>query len=369
MDILLIGSGICAKTFLSVMTRSPHTVTQILGNTEDHPDSCSILPVVSNVFDKIHKRSSFNKDSINLTKISLCDQNGNLLRMFDVDETFAQLGEFRSIDWEPLNNLIGGDPKPNKILEDSMVKAFDYGFDKIKVSFINGDILDFDLVVITDNDDYIRNKVLRIKQSRQDLGWLMWHWSTDDEILGEEDFLQCSGHKYYFKVHRTPTKTQCFMALPKRDIETYALNEVIDEVVDRCHQFDPIIGRVFASAPKARIKPLKMISGISERWIDNRLALCGPAAIKLLPTSSFEIPLAIKGAFILAQNVAEKDGQTVDHGLKEYVKQCHEMMESVRFITYKHFKDDFTRTRPRNSEEMDRFLHQIFASVSKGLAI
>ena len=335
MRVLIVGAGVAGLTLaarLAQQNREPIVVERATDVEQGY--AIGLYPLGSCVLHGIHAYDEFVAAGQIVETYELADGAGRRLQTMDMKVLTDDVGPMVMLGRAELLGLLeraAGVP----VRRAMTVTELHQDPDGVDVTFADGTVDRFDLVVAADGiNSAIRERVFG-PQPGFDTGWVLWTWWADADRFDPVIVREFWGRGWFFGAYPSPGQTMCAAGGAAADFTTSAADrdggngaDVAALLRDRIQPLagnDPSIAGAIDDLDRAYAWPIRDVR--SSRWFDGRVALCGDAAAAFLPTAGVGASNALRGAAALADELSRADASSIPLALELYEKRCRNVVE------------------------------------------
>lgn len=342
---LIIGAGVAGASLAALQHKRGRHPVLIERAVEHAPAGYMLgaLPLSGNLFHTLDRYDEYLATSCAVDAYEIGDQNGRVLRRFDMSELFSGGGDFRGIERGKLIDALSGGVTVTYGLTATAVNQTP---DAVAVTFSDGTTAEFDVVVVADG---IHSMTRGLIQPPTDLsgfdsgwgGWVVWAPpgdqppSTYTEYWGAGRFAGVYPVKGRMGIFiggpRTTTKIgpQKFAAKFRASAELSARLEIALQALEA--DPDPF----YWSFSDFR----------SEHFAYGRVILLGDSAAGFLPTAGVGANMAMDSAAALDDELSRTGRDTVEFALGLYERRQRDRVIAAQSNSRMLAKLMFSRSR------------------------
>ncbi|MET0532459.1 MAG: FAD-dependent monooxygenase [Microvirga sp.] len=248
----------------------------------------------------------------------ICDENGRLLTQIETHNFWGAVGPCRSTKrstlWQILRNEIRTE------IELRSVIYIDNQDDRAFVSFDNGDVDEYDLVVGADGvNSTVRELAFPRGPLPEYVGNICWRFIAHNEgglrdwtvMLGRDRSLLCK------PISPSELYVYADLSVAKSEVSRYSALTMLPPL------FDSVAGpfkKVLRLASSTDVHFSELVRLRLDRWHSNRVVLIGDAAHAAPPSMAQGAGLAIEDALVLADELA--NDTRVHLAMKRFENRC-----------------------------------------------
>jgi salicylate hydroxylase len=175
---LIVGAGVAGASLAALLRRrGRHPV--LIERAEAGASAgymLGLLPLAGNLLHALDRYPQYLEASCSVGAYEFGDGRGRIVRHFGFGDFFAANGDYRGIDRGSLIDVVSGD---GVVSRGTLVVAIKQGVDAASVTFSDGTIAEFDLVVVADG---LHSATRSLVQPQRELGsydskwggWVVW---------------------------------------------------------------------------------------------------------------------------------------------------------------------------------------------------
>jgi 2-polyprenyl-6-methoxyphenol hydroxylase-like FAD-dependent oxidoreductase len=192
--------------------------------------------------------------------------------------------------------------------------------DAVEVSFDDGTIERFDLVVACDGIESSTREVVFGPAKGYNSGWTLWTWWADVHRFDPTAAREWWGAGAIFGAYPAPGQVMCVAGGPTAPVQGDDVRSVLQHHLADLIDHVPGVGAAIDDLGDGYSWPMRDVR--SDRWVDRRVALCGDSAVGFMPTAGVGASCAMRAAAGLADELSRADAASVPLALSYTQKRC-----------------------------------------------
>jgi 2-polyprenyl-6-methoxyphenol hydroxylase-like FAD-dependent oxidoreductase len=329
MRVLIVGGGMAGLTLagrLCQQGRAPVIVER--ARSVEGGYALGLYPVGSCVLHGLGSYRELVSRAIVLQRYELADGSGRVLQSFDLSVLTGAGGPLLMISRSDLLRLLEASCTGAELRRGVTVSSLARHADAVEVSFDDGTVERFDVVVACDGvESSVRGQVFGPAKG-YDSGWVLWTWWADADRFDPTVTREWWGAGFFFGAYPAPGQVMCAAGGPANARHSAGVRSLLQQHLGELIDHVPAVGAAVDDLGDAYPWPMRDVR--AERWIDGRIALCGDAAVAFMPTAGVGASYAMRAAAGLADELSRADGASVPLALERYEKRCRSVVERAQ---------------------------------------
>lgn len=326
MKTLIVGAGLAGLTLaarLCQQGRAPVIVER--ASSIEGGYALGPYPLGSCVLHGLGTYEQLVKRSIPLKRYELASGSGRVLQEFDLSILTGAGGPLLMITRSDLVRLLEASCTDADLRWGVTVSSLIQHPDTVEVSFDDGTIERFDVVVACDGIDSPTRERVFGRATGYDSGWMLWTWWADAQRFEPNVAREWWGPGCLFGAYPAPGQVMCAAGGPTESLRGGDVRSVLQHHLADLIDHVPVVGAAVDDLGDGYSWPMRDVR--SDRWIDRRFALCGDSAVGFMPTAGVGASCAMRAAAGLADELSRADAASVPLALELYQKRCRSVVE------------------------------------------
>ncbi|HET7301864.1 MAG TPA: NAD(P)/FAD-dependent oxidoreductase [Candidatus Saccharimonadales bacterium] len=322
--ILIVGAGIAGLTLAGLLKKDGFKPVVIERDTKETFNTSGymigLMPLGAQVLNKLNLYSDYTKHSLAISDYGLYSLKGKLLNHFGMDAIISNLGSYQSISRPQLIKLLQSTCDEPRF--GVTVKSFSNTADGKQITFSDGSVETFDLVVIADG---IHSTTRQLAFGKDDYayrqtGWGGWAWFVDNPPQLAHTYREYWGADRFLGLYPVENnKLGIFLGGNMKDIKKKGHAAIAAATAKKIKHADLDFANL--------LKPLQESDDLffwdfhdcrTEKWVNGNVVLVGDAADGFLPTAGVGASMAMDSAARLADELSRMSPQYLPYALKLY---------------------------------------------------
>jgi len=323
---LIIGAGIAGLTLaarLCQQGRPPVVVERSASVGRGY--AIGLYPAGSCVLHGLGTYDELTRQAIALERYELANADGRRLQSFDMSVLTAAAGPLWMVTRGDLLKLLESSCRRAELRRGVTVRSLGQEPGSVTATFDDGSVGKFDAVVGCDGI-HSRARDLVFGPARGfESGWLLWTWWAGAGQFDPQTAREWWGAGWVFGVYPVPGQVMCAAGGPAQPASRDGVRALLRrQLATLCHR-EPAVAAAIDEMDDPH--PWAMADRRSSRWFNNRVALCGDAAVAFMPTAGVGASCALRAAAGLADELSRADATAVPLALERYEKRCRGFTE------------------------------------------
>ncbi len=301
--VLIVGGGMAGLTLaarLCQQGRVPVIVER--SRSVEGGYALGLYPVGSCVLHGLGSYQELVDRAIVLERYELADGSGRVLQSFDMSVLTGAGGPLLMISRSELLRLLEASCIGADLRRGVTVSSLVQCSDAVDVSFDDGAVDRFDVVVACDGVESSTREQVFCPATGYDSGWALWTWWADANRFDPTVAREWWGAGCIFGAYPAPGQVMCAAGGPAEDFRGDDVRSVLQEQLSNLIDHVPVVGAAIDDLVDAFSWPMRDVR--AARWIDGRVALCGDAAVGFMPTAGVGASYAMRAAAGLADELS-----------------------------------------------------------------
>lgn len=321
--VLIVGAGIAGLTLAGLLEKRGLKPVVVERDSEKKFNKSGymigLMPLGGRVLTALGLRDAYLKNSISVDEYSMYDGRGNQLNHFDM-EAISDYGQYQGISRPRLIEILMaacGKPRFGTTVTD--IKEDESG---TRVTFNDGKVEDYDLVVIADGIHSQTRELVFGKENHnyRQTGWGGWAWFVDMPPQLENayrEYWMSSGFMGLYTVE--DNKVGVFLGGPIKDIKKAGHSKIATNAIKQIKKHDIDIAALLEPLVKSDDLFFWDFHDVrSESWRTKHVVLLGDAADGFLPTAGIGASMAMDSAAALNDELSRTDVAHLEFALRLY---------------------------------------------------
>ena len=326
MRTLVIGAGVAGLTLAARLAQAgaPPVIVERSVSVEAGY-AIGLYPTGSGLFHEFGTYDELRRQSLVVDRYLLANEGGRVLQEFDMSVLTDSTGPMLMVARNDLLCLLERSCGAGELRRGLTVRAVVPNRDKVDVTFSDGNVERFDVVVACDGiNSRTRNLVFGPARGFNS-GWMLWTWWAGSERFAPDVVREWWGSGTFFGVYPAAGRLMCAAGGPARSMHGDEPQALLRRQLAKLIEAVPAVGGAIDDLSVPYSWPMRDVR--AQRWIEGRVALCGDAAVGFLPTAGAGASEAIRAATVLAEELARADASSVVQALTAYERRCRKAVE------------------------------------------
>lgn len=342
---LVVGAGVSGASMAALMRRRGRYPVLIERAQLGAPGGymLGLLPLGGNILRTLDRYHDYLAASLGMCNYTLGDDKGRTLRSFSIGELFTGTGDYRGIDRGALVELLLGD---GAVSWGTTVTNIVQRPDAVTVTFSDGTIADFDVVVAADG---LHSSTRSLVQPTSDLstydtkwaGWVVWAPLGDHEASTYSEYWGAGSFVGFYPV---ADRVGIFIGGPTRHTE-----HGLQAFALRMRRAGPLGVQVTTAldALDTAADPFywRFADARSARLAYGRVVLLGDAGVGFLPTAGVGAAMAMDSAGALDDELSRSGPAEIEFTLGLYERRQTDRLRAAQTNSRKLARVMFTNGR------------------------
>jgi len=372
MRILIVGAGIGGMTLAALLGQRGirATVIERAPSTQHAGYMLGLYSLGSRVLHGLGLYERFAAQSVECQHYTSYDGHGERIAEWSLEPISGKYGPLWSCTRPQLVELLRSSLGHDQVRFGLTVETLVQEEDQVHVTFSDGTLGNYDLVVGADGIGSSVRRLIMGEQARYDTGWGGWVWWGPNEVCPPQTFVEYWGAGRFLGIYPTQLGVGIFAGAPLTGDfgEPRGRRE---RLLERFQGMGERVDRLLAELPAddAEMFFWQLSDVRASEWVNYRVVLLGDAAAGFLPTAGIGASMAMESAAVLADELSRSDAKFVEHALALYVKRRKRRVESIQDDSRKLARLMFVSSSPmamiRNYASRFLTLEMAMASITK----
>jgi 2-polyprenyl-6-methoxyphenol hydroxylase-like FAD-dependent oxidoreductase len=364
----VVGAGVAGLTVAARLIRAgrPVRVVEQERFRSDRGYAIGLYPLGTRVIDELGLGAALEARSLAVGRYRLADVDDAEIQSFDMSALTSAAGPMRMLERAALLEILGRGSS-GRVSYGVRVRSLVEEDASVSVSFTDGSSGSFDALIACDGAASETRDIFG-EPARYDSEWELWTWwaPTIPALPFEPTTVhEWWGPRCFAGTYPAPERTMCVVGGPRTLTRMTGAREFLLEHAPSLAERVPSLDESLVDSDRAY--RWSMRDARSATWARGRIALCGDAATGFLPTAGVGASVALRSAWVLADELLSAEPATVPTSLASYERRCRRMAEQsqsasrrlARVMFLRHARLDRPRRAIARRYPAARLLRQI----------